>query len=299
MAAARRTRDRRYRRLPLDLVREEFARLADRPGPLAVDGTAFAGLPDRVLGLGELQDLLLRPECPGAVRDAVWAHLVARARAEGGCWTVACAGMALPALVRVAAWVAARYPGDVQDAEAEVLAGFFAALATVDLGRSHVLLRLVWAARRAGFAALSEALAAPVPVAPRFGPAPPRPGWGHPDLVLARAVGAAVLTPAEAELIGATRLERTPVLVWAQEHGAAVQGVYARRRRAERRLVTYLRDGPPPSAAGPGTRPVPGHAACPAAPDATYHPARYDGGGQFKESSVPVHKSAVFSGLRR
>ncbi|MEU6965608.1 hypothetical protein [Streptomyces chrestomyceticus] len=200
MAAARRTPDRRYRCLPLDLVREEFARLAGGTGPPAVDGAAFAGLPDRVLGLGELGGLLLERACPAAVRDAVWAHLVARARGEGGCWPVACAGMALPALVRVAAWVTARYPGDVQDAEAEVLAGFFAALATVDLGRPHVLLRLVWAARRAGFAALTEAL-----------DAPPRPGWGHPDLVLARAEGAAVLPPpAEAELIGTTRLERTP-----------------------------------------------------------------------------------------
>lgn len=295
MAAARRTPDRRYRRLPLDMVREEFDRLAGGTGPPSVDGAAFAHLPDRVLGLGELRGLLLERACPAAVRDAVWAHLVARARAEGGCWTVACAGMALPALVRVAAWVAARYPGDVQDAEAEVLAGFFGALATVDLGRPHVLLRLAWAARRAGFAALTEALEAPVPVAPRFGPAPPHPGWGHPDLVLARAVEAAVLTPAEAELIGTTRLERTPVLAWAQQHGAAAQGVYARRRRAEHRLVAYLRDGPPP----PGTRPVPGHAACAGTPSAACRPTRYGGGENFEESSVPVHKSAAFPGLRR
>ncbi|MEV5595945.1 hypothetical protein [Streptomyces sp. NPDC052496] len=173
MAAVRGVRAVRYRRLPLDLIREEFARLAGETGPSAVNGAAFAHLPDRMLGPGELRGLLLRPECPPAVRDAVWAHLVARARVEGGCWTVGCAGMALPALVRVTVWVAARYPGDVQDAEAEVLAGFFAGLATVDLGRAHVLLRLVWAARRAGFAALTEALDAPVPVAPRFGPAPP------------------------------------------------------------------------------------------------------------------------------
>ncbi|MFI0263033.1 hypothetical protein ACH4OW_28860 [Streptomyces sp. NPDC017056] len=293
MAAARRVRAARYRCLPLNLVREEFTRLVGGPVPPAVDGAAFTDLPDRMLELGELLGLLLRPECPAAVRDAVWAHLVARARAEGGCWTVGCAGMALPALVRVAAWVVARYPGDVQDAEA----GFFAGLATVDLGRPHVLLRLVWAARRAGFAALTEALDAPVPVAPRFGPAPPRPGWGHPDLVLARAVGAAVLSPAEAELIAVTRLERTPVLVWAREHGAPAQGVYARRRRAERRLVTYLREGPPPPAARAGTRPVPGRAACPGAPSTTCRLTCYDGGENSEKSRLPVHKSAVFSGL--
>ncbi|WP_030665836.1 hypothetical protein, partial [Streptomyces rimosus] len=299
MAAARHTRGQRYRRLPLDLVREEFSRLVDGPGPLTVDGTAFVGLPDRMLKLDDLRGLLLRPYCPREVRDAVWAHLVARARAEGAGWTVACAGMALPALARVASWVVARYPGEVQDAEAEVLAGFFAALATVDLGRPHILLRLTWAARRAGFTALTEALDAPVPVAPRFGPAPPRPGWGHPDLVLARAVGAAILTPAEAELIGATRLDRTPVLLWAREHGAPAQSVYARRRRAEHRLVAYLRNGPPPPATGPGTRRVPGHAACPGVPSAARRPTRYGNGGIFKESLVAVHKSAVFSGLRR
>ncbi|GCD40801.1 hypothetical protein [Streptomyces paromomycinus] len=299
MAAARRTCGQRYRRLPLDLVREEFARLSTGHGLLRVDGAVFAGLPGRVLGLGELRGLLLRPQCPAAVRDAVWVHLVARARAEGGCWTVACAGMALPALVRVAAWVAARYPGEVQDAEAEVLAGFFAGLATVDLGRPHVLLRVVWAARRAGFTALTEALEAPVPVAPRFGPAPPHPGWGHPDLVLARAVGAAVLTPAEAELIGTTRLEHTPVLLWAREHEAAAQSVYARRRRAEHRLAAYLCDRPPPPVIRAGQRPEPGRGAYPCAPGVAYRRTRYGNGGNSKESSMPVHKSAVFSGLRR
>ncbi|WP_238783064.1 hypothetical protein [Streptomyces monomycini] len=277
-------------------MREEFSRLVDGAGPPTVDGAAFAHLPDRMLGLGELRDLLLRPQCPGSVRDAVWAHLVARARAEGGCWTVACAGMALPALVRVAAWVAARYPGEVQDVEAEALAGFFAGLATVDLGRAHVLLRVVWAARRAGFAALSEALDAPVPVAPRFGPAPPRPGWGHPDLVLARAVGATVLTETEAELIGTTRLERVPVVRWAQEHGAPAPTVYARRRRAEQRLVAYLRDGPQPTMAsdeGRKRRTV----RSPPVVDRAVRPRRYDSTAPSRKSSTVVHKTAVFSGL--
>ncbi|RSO10855.1 hypothetical protein DMH18_11995 [Streptomyces sp. WAC 06783] len=76
----------------------------------------------------------------------MWAHLVGRARAEGGCWTVGCARVALPALVRVVA----RYPGDVQSAGAELLPGVFAGLVTADLGRPHVLLRLMWAARQPG-----------------------------------------------------------------------------------------------------------------------------------------------------
>ncbi|MEU5437176.1 hypothetical protein AB0G73_27880 [Streptomyces sp. NPDC020719] len=173
----------------------------------------------------------------------MWELLVRRSRAEGGTWTMACAGMALPALAGISGWLAARYPGDPFDVHAEVLSGFLGALATIDPDRPRVFVRLKWAAYRRGFAALEEALDAPTPVAPGFRSGPPKPPWGHPDLVLARAVRAGVLVRTEADLIGSTRLDKESVTDWGAGHGMTADAVYKARRRAEYRLVAFLREG--------------------------------------------------------
>jgi hypothetical protein len=230
-------------KLPLDLAWQCFTYLVSGPDPVSVDGRDFPGLPPRALPLDELRERLLKPDCPCHTRDAVWAHLVQRSRDEGATWTLACAGMALPALRGVVRWVSDRYPGEDRfDIEAEVLSGFLTGLATVDLHRPRVLVRLRWAAYRAGHAALCEALNAPRPVGPGFHSCAPRLPWGHPDFVLARAVAALVLSPAEADLISATRVGEVPLIDWAGEHGLRPGSVYKARRRAEHRLVAFLRD---------------------------------------------------------
>jgi hypothetical protein len=59
--------------------------------------------------------------------------------------------------------------------------------------------------------------------------------------VLARAVKAGVITVAEAELIGATRLEDADLLVFALAEGCPIDTIRHRRTRAEGRLVRFLR----------------------------------------------------------
>ncbi|WP_285500635.1 hypothetical protein [Actinokineospora sp. NBRC 105648] len=191
--------------------------------------------------MDELRDRLLRRQCTRQTRDAVWAHLVSRSRTEGATWTVACVGMALPALASTARWLAARYRGDRADVHAAVLSGFVEALTTVDLAAPGVMARLRWTARRVGQAALEESLDAPRPTADGFGSTRPRTPWGHPDLVLAQAVARGVLTRTEADLIGATRLEGVSVAEWAQAHEAKLKSTYSARERAEDRLVEHLR----------------------------------------------------------
>ncbi|AIG74411.1 Hypothetical protein AJAP_07495 [Amycolatopsis japonica] len=227
--------------LPLDTARDAFSWLVTGPDPMAVHGSKFAGLPRRPVPLDELRDRLLSKQCPSRTRDAVWAHLVLSSRAQGGAWTVACVGMALPSLASSAGWLAARYRGDRADAHAAVLAGFIEALATVDLTDPGIFLRLHFAARRAGQAALEESLDAPRPVGMAFRSTVPKPPYGHPDLVLATAVGEQILTPAEAELISATRLGETSMTAWAQRHDTALATAYKARNRAEDRLVSWLR----------------------------------------------------------
>lgn len=231
-------------RLPLDTARDTFTALVTGPDPLSVNGRLFGGLPEGRIPLDDLRDRLMRRGCPRRTRDAVWAHLVLRSRLDGATWTVACVGVALPGLATLASWIADRYPGDRADVHAEVLAGFLHALPTVDLRAPAVLGRLRWAARRAGMAALQEALDAPVPVPPGRGSAPPAPPAGHPDLVLARAVADGVLSRTEADVIGATRLEEVRLTAWAAEHRMEHQFASRLRARAETRLLGWLTDTP-------------------------------------------------------
>ncbi|MFD8494855.1 hypothetical protein [Amycolatopsis sp. NPDC059657] len=226
--------------LPLDTARNAFGWLVTGPKPLSIHGARFAGLPRRTVPLDELRDRLMSKQCPRRTRDDVWAHLVLRSRVEGGKWTVACVGMALPSLASSAKWLAARYPGDRADVHAAVLAGFVEALGTVELAEPAIALRLHYAARRAGKVTLEESLDAPRPVGSGYRSTVPRPPYGHQDLVLARAVGEQILTPTEAELISATRVGDTSMTEWAQAHGTALKTAFKARDRAEDRLVSWL-----------------------------------------------------------
>ncbi|GAB3671563.1 hypothetical protein REH65_00080 [Saccharopolyspora sp. ID03-671] len=227
---------------PLAVARHSFSWLVTAPEPITVDGRDFPGLPGRMLRLDELRDCLLRRACTQDTRDAVWAHLVSASRAEGAVWTLGCVGVAMPALIRASATLTSRFAGDAADIEAAVLAGFVTELAQIDCSRKKIMVRLRWAAYRAGHAAVREALDTPLPTGTTPSSAPPPRPWGHPDIVLARAVTDEVITPDEAHLIGATRLERIPLAEVAAHYDVSYEAIKKKRQRAERKLVDYLRD---------------------------------------------------------
>lgn len=143
----------------LDLARDRFAALTTGPHPPTLDGTQFAGLPAKQLPLDEVRDLLLTRQCPQTTSDAVWTYLVERARARHLMWTEAALGIALPALIATAAQLACRCPGDPADLHAEVVCGFLNAIHTIDLTKPRIMLRLRWAAYRAGHATVTANLA--------------------------------------------------------------------------------------------------------------------------------------------
>ncbi len=227
---------------PLGVARTAFELLTAGPSPLALDIRGCPGLPDRPVPLDELRSRLLAASCPAETRDVVWRRLVTCSRIEGAAWTVACVGLALPALIRMAADLSERFAGDPSDVHAEILTSFLTALATLDLDRPGVMTRLRWAAYRGGHAALREALAAPMPCGDGYRSTEPPAPAGHPDLVLARAVAEAVITTVEADLIGATRLELRRMRDWASEHDLGYEAAKKIRQRGERRLVDWLRD---------------------------------------------------------
>ncbi|MCI2420052.1 hypothetical protein MOQ72_21660 [Saccharopolyspora sp. K220] len=225
---------------PLDAARVAFGWLTAGDHPVAVDGRLFDHLPNRVIPVDELRDLLLDQRCPRRVWDQVWAHVISRARIEGGTWTIAAVGLALPMLTSLAVRLTERYADDPSDIHAEVLRGFLDALHTVDLAGGRITVRLRWAAYRAGHRALLDAMDGPTPKPPGFHSCEPKPPSGHPDLVLARAVEAGVLTRTEAELIGATRLEGIALADWPRPPGLTYKTLAKHRRKAENRLAAWL-----------------------------------------------------------
>jgi len=228
---------------PFDTLEKTFDLLVTGPNPLALDGTSLDGLADRAIPLDELKAMLLHPSMAFAARDAVVDELVSRSRSRGGAWTVGLAGVLLPGLRRAVWPLVQACPGKAADIEAETLAAFLAAVARCEPGRARLASRLCWLARigadrllRAEVAERARPGTDPVSAAPR------RP-WGHPDLVLERAVRAGVIGAADAELIGATRIGDVELAEVANALGISYKACHQRRRRAESALVEWLTSG--------------------------------------------------------
>jgi hypothetical protein len=232
----------------LDAAEAAFRLLTTGPAPLALHASRLAaGLPDRPVPLDELRVLLLHPATSTTARNQVWAELVRRARAGDPAWMTGLAGIALPGLRRAAAVLAMRYRGEAADLRAEVLAGFLAAVRDLDLETLEQVplpSRLCWAARRAGekLARADAAWAARRRDLDGHDRAPAVTG-GHPDLVLAAAVRAGVLTVWQADLIGRSRLEGVPLSAIAAEAGTSHSALCNRRKRAETALATAIAAG--------------------------------------------------------
>ncbi len=243
-------------RRPLVTLRDAFALLVTGPAPLALDGASLPALPDRLVPLDELRDLLLARSCPQATRDAAWAEVIRRSRSRGGAWTVGAAGMALPALRAVSGSLAWHDVCDPADMQAEVLTGFLEAVATIRLDLPRIAVRLRWAAYRSGLGLLTQARESPHPDPDQFRPpAAVVSSTEGPREVLAEAVADGILTAAEADLIGTTRLGRTSVSTWAARAAIPQRTAYRMRTRAERRLTAHLTGQPltsrPPTVAPP------------------------------------------------
>ncbi|MEU4427095.1 hypothetical protein AB0F81_41270 [Actinoplanes sp. NPDC024001] len=228
---------------PLDAAQRAFDLLTCPPRPLTFDARAFAGLPERVLPLGELRNLLTSDATSRATRDEVWRELVVRARRDGPGWVVVAVGIALPGLRRAAGRLSRGWSGDSGDRDSELLAGFLERLRGIDLREPRIAGKLIDAGVRAVKQARDrEARIETVRVPGSWSLAPRQP-WDHPDWVLARAVAAAVISPDEHLLISCTRLENVDLATVADRLAISVAVAGAWRRRAERRLAAAIRAG--------------------------------------------------------
>ncbi|WP_341718793.1 hypothetical protein QQG74_03175 [Micromonospora sp. FIMYZ51] len=226
----------------LNDIEYRFRLMGQGPSPLSVDGRSLGhGLPRRAIALPELSAILMHPSCGYTARDAAWRLLVQHARSGDPAWRAGAVGVALPGLRFKAYLLAKLFTGDVQ---AAIVEHFLRALGTVDVAKPGVVGNLLSAAfskARTELRDLEPASAG----APNHAPGavlPPAP-YGHPDLVLARAVTAGAITVEEAELIGATYLEEVSLIAYAERTGQARWNLYKRRTAAIARLKAAIESG--------------------------------------------------------
>ncbi|WP_328366669.1 hypothetical protein [Micromonospora zamorensis] len=226
----------------LDAIDYRSRLCGEVPRPQAVDGRQLGhGLPRRAIALTELSAILMHPACGTAAQDAAWRSLIIRARAGGEAWVVGAVGVALPGLRHRAHLLSKLSSGDLHAALVEA---FLKALNSVDIdqpGIVNALLNAAFSGARAALRGQEPAASGEANFAP--GSALPPTPYGHPDLVLARAVRLGVITVAEADLIGGTFLEDTSLASYAERTGLPRWGVYKRRSAAVERLVAAIRSG--------------------------------------------------------
>jgi hypothetical protein len=224
-------------------IETAFARIVAAPTPTPFDARSVPGLPQRIIPPDELRELLTTETFDADVTDALWRQLACHARDWGEAWTLIAAGLALPALTRMSGQILHRANRNADDVASEMLAAFLAALRDTALEPPRLWLRLCWAAWRAGVRATrsedTSELPAEVPTGSR---SPTRP-YGHPDLLLGRAVAGGILTPEQADLIGATRLGGVLLPQLAAQRNVSPGALRMQRARSEARLVAALRQG--------------------------------------------------------
>ncbi|MFI2663445.1 hypothetical protein [Micromonospora carbonacea] len=245
----------------LDAATTAFAALTVEPDPpLVLDCAALradTGLPRRVMALPALRDWLLRHPRAYTARDVVWRELIRRARLDGPHWVVGAVGMALPALRQYAARLCEGYDGDSADVDAEILTGFLTALRDrVDLAKDAPYASLCRAAWRAGHELrLRQRAYWPVEDIENVaaGPRTPKAPYGHPDLLVRRAVTLGVLDPEDEQAYIDVRLGRRAIEPIAAAIGISVDALRMRLSRIDGRIADALADGLLTGVASPQT----------------------------------------------
>ncbi len=234
-----------------------FEALTAAPRLLGLDCTDLTeragrdlGLPAGPVLLSALRAWLLEHPDNHAAADVVWREIICRARRPDKDWQIAALGMALPRLVRQAGALARDYAGDPLDIDAAMVEGFLHALTRqVPACGRGLHAKLCWAGYRAGH----DMRYADTDVAYRDDldteSAAPHRGYGHVDLLLARAVALQLVDQDEADLIADTGLEYYPIEDLAEQTGQPLDRLRRRRERAGLRLAGglaggYLHGGP-------------------------------------------------------
>ncbi|MGC9668464.1 hypothetical protein ACNTMW_18150 [Planosporangium sp. 12N6] len=239
---------------PLDAVDTAFTALTCDPDPLSLDLAPLADalgdgtdLPRGVIALPALQRWLLQRPRAYTARDAVWREVIRRARLDGPAWVIAAAALAMPALRRYAGQLHTGWAGDAADLDAEILTGFLTALRDeVDLAQPAPYAALCMAAWRAGHELRQRDGAEAIPVNDLervTGPRTPKRPYGHPDLLVRRAVKLGIIDPGDEQPYIDLRLGRRAIEPIAARLGLEVDTLRRRVERIDTRIADALAAG--------------------------------------------------------
>ncbi|MET7951041.1 hypothetical protein [Micromonospora sp. NPDC005324] len=234
---------------PLDAAEVAFTALTCDPAPLSIDLDQLGpdvGLPAGVMTVLAVRDWLLAHRTSFEARDAVWAEMIRRARLDGPQWVIGAVGMALPALRRYTRQLCNGYPGDPDDIEAEVLSGFLVALRDhVDLARPAPYAGLCRAGWRAGYKLRQQAAEfTPVEdIEHVIGPRTPQIPYGHPDVLINRAVRLGILDADDEQSYIDVRLGRRAIEPIAALRGLSTDALRMRLGRIDTRIAEALASG--------------------------------------------------------
>jgi hypothetical protein len=236
----------------LDAVEVTFVALTTGDDPLLLDLEPLregTDLPAGGLSLPALRRWLLSHTRSYEARDAVWRELIRRARLEGPAWVIAATAMALPALRRYAGQLSRGWGGDAHDLDAEILTGFLTALRDrVDLTRPAPYASLCRAAWRAGYELQQRDGAEAIPLPPEIldhvtGPRTPKRPWGHPDLLVRRAVELGIVDACDEQPYIELRLGHRAIEPIAARLGIAAVTLRRRIQRIDVRIAEAVSDG--------------------------------------------------------
>jgi hypothetical protein len=138
---------------------------------------------------------------------------------------------------------------EVEDAQAELVAGVWEAIVSVSPNSSDISRLLINAGRRRMRGAAKRELdhrLRRLPLSDEASPIRQPTAADCPEEVIALARGDGVLNPLEAELIAGTRLEEAEPSDLARPLGLSDRAAFLRRDRAEARLLAWLAGTPPP-----------------------------------------------------
>jgi hypothetical protein len=207
---------------------------------LTIDGDKIGhGMETTSPSLEYLRGLAQDPGTEIAVRDAIWTELVHLAQKRAGEWQLAAIWMMLPGLRSASRKIFRRTRIEIKEIDSAVITGFIEALQAADPKRQHLGAHLWWKAHNDATRACAL-LRQETPVEDiELVAGMQNHQLDHSDSLNA-AVHEGVLTGAEADLIGRTRLEGERLGAVAEQMGLRYHACHQRRARAEGRLAGYL-----------------------------------------------------------
>lgn len=200
---------------PFDQVDAALLDLASAPRPLTLPAVLLSeSAPDADWPVDLIRARMAHPSTPGTARARVWAEIVRRRLALGEPWGTVGVAMTVPVLRRALARLPRLPELESGELEQEVLTAVAEQLAalTPDEAPEEIGLQLVRAGDRAAhrllYATLRERRLGPLPLDEGAVGQPLTTGsQAQVFSVLERAAQCGVITPAEVELIAATRLD--------------------------------------------------------------------------------------------